>query len=335
MDGRVKSGNTGLRTFGYNDEMPNLPLSPEEQDELHEFCSESADRYQLLIRSLERRDIPFELIPLGKARHIALPVPRGGGLDGEYYRVTLVAHYDRVSDTPGANDNAAAIFQLLNHWEEIRRMKWRHRTQILFTDKEELTENMSAMDQGSWSLARHLKRLGVENILFFVLDMCGIGDTPVWGRSIRKAGLIPPDDSISRVFKVMEGFLKKYTHGEDFGMNPFFSDDLGLLLGGYPAIQLSLLPRTEAVDLARRFGINPVEADTAAPARAREEMHTDLPPSWRTNHSRDDKIDTLEPGAFRLMARLLRDLARYRFPLPESRDEPLTRTLASRHSGST
>lgn len=295
-----------------------LPLSPEERDELQEFCSDSADRYQLLIKSLERRKIPFEMIPVGEARHIALPVPSAGGMDEEFYRVTLVAHYDRVPDTPGANDNAAAVFQLLNHWEDIRRMKWRHRTQILFTDKEELTGDMSATDQGSWSLASHLKRLGVENILFFVLDMCGIGDTPVWGRSIRKAGLIPAGDSSSRAFEVMEEFLKQYSRGEDYGMNPMFSDDLGLLLGGYPALQLSLLPRIEALSLAERCGKNPVEADPAAPARAREEMRMDLPPSWRSNHSREDKADTLEPGAFQLMARLLRDLARYRFPLPKS-----------------
>lgn len=298
--------------------LTHLPLSLEEREELHEFCSDRADRYELLIKSLERRKIPFDEIPIGEARHIALPVPHAGKMDGEYYRVTLVAHYDRVPDTPGANDNAAAVFQLLNHWEDIRRTKWRHRTQILFTDREELTGEMSATDQGSWSLAMHLKRLGVENILFFVLDMCGIGDTPVWGRSIRKAGLIPPGDTISRAFEVMEGYLKRYSRGEDFGINPMFSDDLGLLLGGYPAFQLSLLPRSEALDLARRYGNKPIEADPSAPARAREEMSLDLPLSWRSNHSRYDTAEALEPGAFQLMARLLRDLARYRFPLPKS-----------------
>ena len=174
--------------------------------------------------------------------------------------------------TPGANDNAAAVFQLLSHWEEIRRLGWSHRTQILFTDREELTGSMKATDQGSWHLARHLKRLGAENILFFVLDMCGIGDTPVWGRSIRKAGLAPPGDAVTRAYEVMESFLKRYSRGIDYGVNPMFSDDLGLLLGGYPAFQLSLLPRTEAELIRERLGGDAPETDPGSPALAREKM---------------------------------------------------------------
>lgn len=296
--------------------MLKLPLPPEDCEELLRFCMEDIDRHAVLTESLGRRGIPFEIIPLGDARHIAVPVPKAAGMDDEYYRVTLVAHYDRVPGTPGANDNAASVFQLLNHWEEIRRLGWRHRTQILFTDKEELTGEMTATDQGSWFLAKHLKRLGAKNILFVVLDMCGIGDTPVWGRSVHKAGMVSAGDSISRAYQVMEVFLKRFSRGDDFGMNPMFSDDLGLLLGGYPAFQLSLLPRNEAEILARRYGGRPFEADPVIPAHAREEIRADLPPSWRCNHGPEDRVDTLDSGAFLLMSRLLRDLARYRFPLP-------------------
>ncbi len=296
--------------------LPALPLPEEDLRELHEFCAPETDRHEVLKKSLGRREIPFEIIPIGQARHFALTLPKASSMDGDFYRVTLVAHYDRVEGTPGANDNAASVFQLLSHWEELKELGWRHRTQILFTDREELTGDMSATDQGSWHLARHLKRLGADNILFFVLDMCGIGDTPVWGRSIRKAGIAPPGGVISRPFEVMDNFLKRYTSGEDFGMNPMFSDDLGLLLGGYPAFQLSLLPRKEAEVLRRRLGTNPFEADPEAPARAREKIRADLPPSWRNNHGPDDLPETLEAGSFRLMRRVLRDLARYRFPLP-------------------
>ena len=298
------------------DLLSNLPLPAEDRGEIADFCAADTDRYDILKRTLQRRSIPFEVIPLEDARHFALPVPNASGLDDEYYRVTLVAHYDRVEGSPGANDNAAAVFQLISHWEEIRRLGWHHRTQILFTDREELTGTMSATDQGSWHLARHLKRLGADNILFFVLDMCGIGDTPVWGRSIRKAGLLPAGDAVSRAYEVMESFLKRYTRGRDYGLNPMFSDDLGLLLGGYPAFQLSLLPRSEAEALHIQYGDRPHEADPEAPARVREQLRSDLPPSWKNNHSPDDRPEKLEAGAFLLVSRILRDLARYRFPLP-------------------
>jgi len=293
-----------------------LSLPDADRRELAAFCDAGADRFALLRSSLERRGIPYEIIPIGDARHLALPLPRSSAMDDEYYRVTLVAHYDRVDGTPGANDNAAAVFQLLLHWEEIRKYGWRHRTQVLFTDREELTGSMRGTDQGSWHLARHLKRLGAENILFFVLDMCGIGDTPIWGRSVRKAGLPPPGDAVTRAYEVMEGFLKRFTRGTDYGVNPMFSDDLGLLLGGYPAMQLSLLPHSEADELARISGSAPFEADPEAPARARDAIRADLPVSWRSNHGPDDDVETLEDGAFLLMSRILRDLARYRFPLP-------------------
>jgi len=291
-----------------------FPLPEIDLLELSRFCEDGADRFEILTASLKRREISFEIIPIEGSRHIALPVPHAAKMDSEYFRVTLVAHYDRFPGTPGANDNSAAVFQLLSHWEDISRLGWNHRTQILFTDKEELTNEMAATDQGSWLLAKHLKRLGAKNILFFVLDMCGIGDTPVWGGSIRKFGLFPGDESMSRAYQVMEGFLKRFSRGDDFGMNPMFSDDLGLLLGGYPAVQLSLLPRREAEEMARRYGGKPYEADPLSPAKAREEIGADLPPSWKNNHSPEDRLETLEAGAFNLMSRLLRDLARYRFP---------------------
>jgi len=284
--------------------------------ELEEFCAPFADRLEILVHSLRRRGIPHEILRIGEAKHIILPVPNAGKMDREYYRVTLIAHYDRVEGTPGANDNAAAVFQLLAHWEEIRNLGWQHRTQILFTDKEELTGDGKATDQGSWMLAECFKRLGADNILFFVLDMCGIGDTPVWGRSVRKAGLAPRDDSVSGAFGVMESFLLQFTRGENFAINWMFSDDLGLLLGGYPALQLSLLPHREAKNLAAEFASEPVENHREEADRAREIMRDKLPPTWRHGHGPNDTPETLDAAAFVLMSRILRKLARYRFLLP-------------------
>ena len=299
-----------------SDPLNTLPLPLEDRIELEGFCRQDADRYEIIRSSMKRRGIPSETIPIAGGRHIVVPVPGAGILDDEYYRVTLVAHYDRVENTPGANDNAAAVFQLLAHWEDINRLGWHHRTQFLFTDREELTGNMEAAEQGSWHLGRHLKRLKVNNVLFFVLDMTGIGNTPVWGRSVRKVGILPGHHAHSHSLNTMEGFLRKFTGGRDFGVNPMFSDDLGLLMAGYPALQLSLLPAAEADKLLSEHEGHPVEADPSAPARARERIRSSLPESWKVNHSPDDGPETLDPAAFNLMARLLRNLARFRFPLP-------------------
>jgi len=293
-------------------DLPRLPLPREDLEELQQFCSEDANRKEILEKSLNRREIPYKVMPIGESRHIALPPPNPAKMDRQYYCVTLISHYDRVRGTPGANDNGACIFQLMQHWEEIRKLGWRHRTQIIFTDREELTGNMKPTDQGSWLLARCFKRLKVQNFLFVVLDMCGIGNTPVWGYSLRKSGMKLVDNSISSTYKALEGFLKNYSNGLDFGVNPMFSDDLGLLLGGYPAIQLSILPRDEASYLARQC--RPIKANPDRFAGSRQRI--ELPKTWEASHGPNDSIDTLNHDAFRLMARILRDLARYRFPLP-------------------
>jgi len=292
--------------------LPRLPLPEEDLKELRQFCSEDANRREILEESLKRRGIPYEVIPIDKARHIALPTPNAAKMDKQYYRVTLISHYDRVRGTPGANDNAACIFQLMNHWEEIRKLGWQHRTQIIFTDREELTEKMRPTDQGSWFLARHLKRLKVKNVLFLVLDMCGIGNTPVWGCSLQKLGTKRVKNSISSIYKAMEDFLKNYSNNQDFGVNPMFSDDLGLLLGGYPAIQLSILPRGEALSLAKQY--RQIKANPDNPASIHQGIK--LPKTWKISHGANDSVDTLDHNAFLLMARILRGLAQYRFPLP-------------------
>lgn len=306
--------------------LPHIPLPEADRRELAAFCAPHADRFTLLQASLKRRGLPFRILPLAGSRHILLPSPSPPPGDASYFRVTLTAHYDRVDHTPGANDNAAAVFQLMAHREDMLHTAPRHLNQIIFTDKEELTAPPAQVSgtmpgtlqypespmppgtpprQGSWHLARHLRRLGVQNVLFFVLDMCGIGDTPVWGRSLRKAGIPGRGTHTDQAFAEMENFLQKYTGGINYGRHPLFSDDLGLLLGGYPAMQVSLLPRAQAE------GLPPLPEN---PGPLRQHLQANMPAAWRSCHSPEDTPENLQGASFAIMARLLRSLALYRFP---------------------
>ena len=51
----------------------------------------------------------------------------------------------RFKGSPGANDNAAAIFQLLAYWEEMHHRQQGNRAQILFTDKEGTSTGYEAL----------------------------------------------------------------------------------------------------------------------------------------------------------------------------------------------
>ena len=53
---------------------------------------------------------------------------------------TVIAHYDRVAGSPGANDNSAADWQLMNWAVELEKATSFHNIRIFFTDGEELME---------------------------------------------------------------------------------------------------------------------------------------------------------------------------------------------------
>jgi hypothetical protein len=144
----------------------------------------------------------------------------------------------------------------------------------------------AAAEQGSYALAKTWKP--VKGLLPLVLDMTGLGDTLVLGHTaeqlVRKVRgeASPVDQAVSdKVRRAAKRFLSICGGVE---IDTPFSDDLGLLLAGFPAIQLSLLPRKEAF-VYRRSG--------------------ERPPSWRAMHTADDTPETLWPSSRVFMAEVL------------------------------
>jgi len=102
---------------------------------------------------------------------------------------TVLVHYDRACApdgsfiTPGANDNSAAVFQVLRFAERLMRKEIPlpggiHNMRIFFTDGEELGASSvsGAKAQGAFALASLFRKLGIVNDDVFVLDGCGRGD---------------------------------------------------------------------------------------------------------------------------------------------------------------
>jgi len=296
---------------------------------LRNFCRADCDRFSFLSAFLTWKKIPFELVNEG-GRHI-LVRPEGGrrAMEGHYNKI-LTAHYDRVEGSPGANDNAAAVFILLRHLETLNSADYPHNTALLFTDNEELTGCRSIRDQGAYQLGQVWRERFGRKDLFFVLDMCGIGDTLIWGitgskLSHGKEGENPlpgPAGRTDFLYRSLQDLLFRYSRREDMGINSLFSDDLGFLLNGLPALQLSVLPWKEAQAWKKRIRPEPRPAFRAAladcsPGEARISPDRDsLPPSWQVNHTCRDEVATLRDGAFRMMDKFLRDLSRYQIPLP-------------------
>ena len=86
-------------------------------------------------------------------------------------RKLILAHYDRVPNVPGANDNGAAIAELLT-----ASLDWKpdSGTMIALVDLEEPSKHGMAV--GSKALADQLAADKIKPEHVIVLDVCGIGD---------------------------------------------------------------------------------------------------------------------------------------------------------------
>ncbi len=247
----------------------------------HAFCSPGADRFAVLAQTLRDALVAFDVVETGSFRHLQVRGTRPF-IPADSEKV-VVAHYDRVPSTPGANDNGASVLALVDY---LARPRKRAPVRAVFTDGEELLPGQGAADQGSYALAKSWG--AVKGLLPLVLDMTGIGDTLVLGHTaeqlVRKVRgePSPVEQGVSdKVRRAAKRFLSICGGVE---IDTPFSDDLGLLVAGVPAMQLSLLPRKEAAAY-RRSG--------------------ELPPSWRAMHTVDDRPETLWPSSRALMADVL------------------------------
>lgn len=291
--------------------------------DMHEF-SMCRDRFEYLRRWLRRCGIIGKKIELHGRRHLL--VGFSNNYEGGIAKKILVAHYDKVPQSPGANDNGAAVFQLLAHAGRLAQEKEHERVQILFTDGEEVF-NDSVSSQGSFQLARFFKSKGITNIQFFVFDMCGIGDTIVIGG----AGSLLLGQSLKQKIISKQFYDEAYmaiSNGADivrlFQGRPadwiysLFSDDLGFLLNGYPAVYFSVLPVAEAA-LAHSNWREVLKNTLAMKALEKGYLSEDfrrliyplLPKSWQTWHTAQDKIDKLQRSAFLVMEEFLHFLTDY------------------------
>ncbi|MBF9017319.1 MULTISPECIES: M28 family peptidase [unclassified Oceanispirochaeta] len=281
---------------------------------LSRFCDSDCDRFKFITTLLEWKDIPFDILP-GGGNHILVHPRHHKGFLPDRCRKILTAHYDRVPGTPGANDNSAAVFMLLKHIDLLQSAEYPHNTLVLFTDSEELLEGDSIKSQGAWQLAELWPEEQRHKDLFFVFDMCGIGETLIWGRTAAKLPGINMEH-INGIYDSLKDLLYRFSRQEEMNINDLFSDDLGFLLQGLTALQISMLPWKEANEW-KKYLSEREKSSLKMPDKVDDlkKSMKYLPPSWRNNHSAEDRISTLDDKAFKVMESFLRELSRYQIPL--------------------
>lgn len=251
------------------------------------FISPDCDRKQFIQDFLNEAGLDAPVLAMEGKNHIYVKFPQSQ-YNPMFKIKTVIAHYDRVEGSPGANDNSAAVFSMLEWASRLAKMNSFHNIRLIFTDGEELGAEGVA-SQGAFPLAALFRKLGIMEDDIFVFDCMGRGDVPV----ITETNL-PKGASAKFVKQFTElenramNLLKTAGSGKCFTLPGNYSDNASFIANGIPAIAITMLPS--------------VEISCAV-------MNMELPETWKLFHTQDDNFESLDPAAFELTAKILNQLA--------------------------
>jgi Iap family predicted aminopeptidase len=295
-----------------------------------DFITVGADRFAVLESLLQETGLIDDaggarpgrsVVTLAGRRHIFVPAKT---LD-KSKAVILLAHYDCVAGSPGANDNGAAVFTLIEAARKLRKggvKDWL----VIFTDKEELQKGEKLTAQGSFTLARGMKEAGFKNNPCFIFDTVGRGETLVISTTAKhllkeRANLSWSTESLvmrkaveDLNYRALEAARKLNLTRLALLPTPF-SDDAGFFRAGFPAQTITVLPRQEASPFHLLVRRNPAvvhrlvaEAEDAAGTAGTAGNSGVYPETWQLINSPRDTADTLTPESFGMIEKFARVL---------------------------
>ncbi len=267
------------------------------------FIELTSDRYGILVDAITEQKLSYETVTLKDARHI-LVYPKCLRRTASAKIKLLTAHYDRVPGTPGVLDNSCAVWQLLD-WASSKDEK--ENVIIAFTDKEEISGSEHVYTQGAYYLGLALNRLGIDKPFVFSFDVTGRGNTVIVANTVQKVleqypGLHSLQEAVTRVSNVFIEQAKKELACVTAALP--FGENLGFMLSGQPALELSILPEDESMLLASVPELN-----------AQWTASGELPATWKRLHTPLDTIDGITSSAFFVMQKVLSIIGKLFIPL--------------------
>jgi hypothetical protein len=289
-----------------------------------DFIASDADRFEVLSHHIKSLGLNSVVIPVENNRHFFI-FPQGKNLKpqngGEFpFRgqspVMLTAHYDRVPDSSGANDNSAAVFLLLETALKLDEQKCDNWV-IIFTDKEELQTGETIQEQGSFSLAKKLRLWGFGKARVFNFDACGTGDTFVFSSTANyllnknsEQGHRRTSHAVDRLRETAVKTARSLRIEKMLSVPTPFSDDAGFLKGGMPVQTITMLPSKEAASYATLLRSNPGLADFAIAGSAKHPAAQLIPETWRCINSPLDSPMRLTPEHYHIIVHFAVELCR-------------------------
>jgi len=290
-----------------------------------DFIAPAADRYAILMKRIETLNLQSAVIPVAGNRHIfvfppeqKLPRAAGGVFPFSGTNpVLLSAHYDRVEGSPGANDNSIAVFHLLSAALRLAKQK-NGKWIIVFTDKEELKAGESFEAQGSYTLAKKLKKWGLDGVKVYNFDACGSGGAFIFSTTtdiILKDSKKPNILGVRNAIRSLRDRALKTADLLRFDkvlLAPTpFSDDVGFLRAGLAAQTVTMLPLEEAESYESLLRSRPEFADLLISGAVKEKKESrNLPETWRCLNSANDTPSRLTPAFFENVVRFAEELCK-------------------------
>lgn len=255
-------------------------------ESFQQFISLECDRKTFIQNYLNNAGLDAPVISLEGKNHIYVKFPQNQ-YSASFKIKTVIAHYDRVPDSPGANDNSAAVYSLLEWAVRLSKMQGVHNVRLIFTDGEELGSE-GVLSQGSYPLAALFRKLGIMNDDVYVFDCMGRGDVPVLTETVLPKGV--SQQFISRFCDLearAQNLIQSAGGGKWFSLPCNYSDNASFIANGIPAVAITLLPSDEITSALRGEGV----------------------PTWELFHTMKDNLESLTPVSFELTARILNQLA--------------------------
>ena len=271
-----------------------------------DFISPSADRFTLLKNLIEKFALEHRVIELSGGRHfvVAPSLPSQSKSLSRLPPTIIVAHYDRAEGSPGANDNSAGVFLLIEAAIKLKK-KAAGNWLIIFTDREELKPGEGIMVQGSYALAEGLKNLKMENSKIFCFDACGIGDTLIISTTFeyllkKEGGGEKLRESMMELRQLALNTARNLSMKKVLLVPTPFSDDAGFFRARLAAQTITMLPSEECIQLVSELRKNPEFLDSLIGTGLKKNYRPgSIPETWRSLNSAADSYVRLTPKNFR------------------------------------
>ena len=272
-----------------------------------DFIAPDCERAAFIQNCLKAVGLEAPILQMEGKNHIYVKFPQSQ-YNPTFRIKTVIAHYDRFPGSPGANDNSAAVFALMEWAAQLARFAqntvvepvettatshrgapkgYFHNIRLIFTDGEELGAAGGVSEQGAFPLAKVFRRLGITNDYIFVFDCMGRGDVPILTQTIlpHKA-----PSKFVKDFSALEqraaNLLQTSANGRWFTLPCNYSDNASFIANGIPAVAITMLPSTEVT--AATQGIQPQ--------------------TWQLLHTTGDNLASLTPHSFEIFHNILNNL---------------------------